>query len=37
MQVSGCSVECHVYVISTNVEILVVERLMDVAHKLGTE
>jgi hypothetical protein len=37
MQVCGYTVECYVNVVSANVEILIVERLVDVAHKLGTD
>jgi hypothetical protein len=35
VQVRGCSVKGHVNIVSANVEILVVERLVDIAHKLG--
>jgi hypothetical protein len=35
VQIRGCSVEGHVDVVSADIEILVVERLVDVAHKLA--
>lgn len=35
VQVRGCSVKGHVNIVSANVEVLVVERLVDIAHKLG--
>ena len=37
MQVCGYTVKGHVNVVSANVEVLVVERLVDVAHKLGID
>lgn len=37
MQVCGYTVKGHVNVVSANVEVLVMEWLMDVAHKLGID
>jgi hypothetical protein len=37
MQVCGYTVKGYGNVVSANVEALVVERLVDVAHKLGTD
>lgn len=34
VQVCGCSVKCYVDVVSTNIKVLVVQGLVNVAHKL---
>jgi hypothetical protein len=37
MQIRGCSVKCHVDIVSTIIQVLVMQRLMNVANELGTK